>query len=538
MRLVIIFYMGCYTGILAMQSPCHKIINSSNINVLDIAHHILQKMYEFNYFCTPQVEDSPKQKACRPHFYIKSDYDLDNLLLGEPLITSYECANLLEDAINLYEKTLNAKTSVWLPTLDCTKEQQSKNIIYAQAKVLPSSTRIIVMGDYHGCAHSLARNIMYLKYNDLLNQELINEKGILDPSVQIVILGDLADRGHYGVETWVLALALKLCNPHQVTILQGNHEGGELHNFYGLTAEVESKFETLSAKINTLFPKLFNLLPQVLFIGAQNDRTNKVSYLYFCHGGMALQPQNYRALTIDDLFPDEDDDNPPIPEDAVVSATANFQHLLSTAVNIPYKNIYANYQVNAARSGFIWDGFIAKSPLENQLFRPGTRGGDWLIHGSIVMDYLQMLSNKNSHTIAGIIRGHDHLDYGINILTNFAKPPTKNDPLYWEPLKNPKKIFYNENINAFPIFTITSIPEVFGKDAFALLTFDEHDDAWIITPYIKNTYYPDAQMRWLNKAYFQQNDQEAQEVLFKPYDIRPINQDEEESCPENPSLQA
>lgn len=532
--------MGYYTGIHAMQSPCHRIINSSNINALDIAHHILEKMYEFNYFCTPQVEGSLKQKICRPHFYIKSDYDLDNPLLGEPLITSYECVNILEDAINLYEKTLNAPTSIWLLTNDCINTPPSKDLMYAQAKVLPSSTRIIVMGDYHGCAHSLARNIMYLKYNDLLNQELINEKGILDPSVQIVILGDLADRGHYGVETWVLALALKLCNPEQVTIIQGNHEGGELHSIYGLTAEVESKFETNTAKINTLFPKLFNLLPQVFFIGAHNNKTKKVSFLYFCHGGMAIKPQNYHVLTINDLFSDDDDDNeaPEIQEDAVVSATANFKNLLDAAVQFPYKNIYASYQVNAPLSGFIWDGFIANNTFDHQLFRPGSRGGDWLIHGSIAMDYLQKLSDENSHTIAGIIRGHDHLDYGINILTNFAKPPTKNDPLYWEPLINPKKIFYNEEVDAFPIFTITSIPEAFSKDAFALLTFDEHDNAWIITPHIKNTYYPEDQARWLNEINFQHPDQENQELLFKPYDIRPINQDDKEPCLEDPSLQA
>ena len=120
---------------------------------------------------------------------------------------------------------------------------------------------ITVCGDIHG------------QFEDLL--ELFEVGGEV-PETNYVFLGDLVDRGHNCIETFVLLLTLKLKYPDHITILRGNHESRMTTQIYGFYHECQRKYG--SANVWRMFTDLFDFLQ----IAAVID--NKV----FCvHGGLS-----------------------------------------------------------------------------------------------------------------------------------------------------------------------------------------------------------------------------------------------------------
>lgn len=80
--------------------------------------------------------------------------------------------------------------------------------------------KVMVWGDIHGAYHSLVRDLLELKKNGMINENLV----ITAKGIDFVFVGDLISRSPYSLETLHLVLLLMSKNPEKVFYLRGNHE--------------------------------------------------------------------------------------------------------------------------------------------------------------------------------------------------------------------------------------------------------------------------------------------------------------------------
>eukprot|EP00756_Hemistasia_phaeocysticola_P064381 Hpha_TRINITY_DN7751_c0_g1::TRINITY_DN7751_c0_g1_i2::g.85490::m.85490 len=73
--------------------------------------------------------------------------------------------------------------------------------------------------------------------------------------------GDIADRGDYAVEIFVVLLCYKLWQPNSVFINKGNHEDDYMNTRYGFHAEVKRKYGHAAGRVYNAFQSLFFTFP-------------------------------------------------------------------------------------------------------------------------------------------------------------------------------------------------------------------------------------------------------------------------------------
>ena len=150
---------------------------------------------------------------------------------------------------------------------------------YIIKKLLPKESKIIYLGDYHSSVHSLMVVINYLQEKGILT----NDYKLTD-NYYIIFLGDIVDRGPYGIEClYIIYLLFYLNNQedYRVIILNGNHEEEDTYTRYGFSTEMENQIN-ISLTLN--FKKLIEYLPLCLFIKNNDDSNSK--WYQFCHGGI------------------------------------------------------------------------------------------------------------------------------------------------------------------------------------------------------------------------------------------------------------
>lgn len=110
---------------------------------------------------------------------------------------------------------------------------------------------IIMIGDLHGSIHSLLRNLLRLKHMGMLSDSW----KIMQSSVSFLFLGDLVDRGSYGVEVWATVMRLYAANPDNIMVVRGNHEERGTWQAYTFLQELNQKFpkHILALKMFTVF---------------------------------------------------------------------------------------------------------------------------------------------------------------------------------------------------------------------------------------------------------------------------------------------
>lgn len=100
-------------------------------------------------------------------------------------------------------------------------------VLAEEPQVLKITPPVTVCGDIHG------------QFYDL--KELFKTGGEI-PHTKYLFLGDLVDRGYYGVETFLLLLALKVKYPDRLYFVRGNHESREITLKYGFYEECKEKY--------------------------------------------------------------------------------------------------------------------------------------------------------------------------------------------------------------------------------------------------------------------------------------------------------
>ena len=118
------------------------------------------------------------------------------------------------------------------------EEKDNKGIVIKM--ILEKNSKIIYFGDYHSSVHSLITSIKNLKKKGILD-----DRYKLQEDYYIVFLGDLVDRGPYGIELLYIVLLLFLINnvnEYRLIILNGNHEESDIYSRYGLSDEMKYQF--------------------------------------------------------------------------------------------------------------------------------------------------------------------------------------------------------------------------------------------------------------------------------------------------------
>ena len=131
---------------------------------------------------------------------------------------------------------LRAPQSLWDETLDIT---------YVQKITIPDSATIAFIGDIHSSFHSL------LDILEALRDGFVGDTLDLQADRYLIFLGDLVDRGPYSLEILMLVYLLKIRNPKQVYVLNGNHEDASVYEDYGLTDEAMEQLDGLK-KVSSL----------------------------------------------------------------------------------------------------------------------------------------------------------------------------------------------------------------------------------------------------------------------------------------------
>ena len=155
-----------------------------------------------------------------------------------------------------------------------------------------SDSKIILMGDQHGSFHSFFRLIIRLIINGIMDE---NYK--LVDNYKIIFLGDILDRGNYGLEIMYIILKLIIVNNNEdklnVIINRGNNEEENTFMRYGFYLEIFKKINNFDKIINK-FILFFKYCPSAIILDHNN-----IKY-WLCHGGF------YHNI---DIMPDFNDNN-------------------------------------------------------------------------------------------------------------------------------------------------------------------------------------------------------------------------------------
>jgi len=165
-----------------------------------------------------------------------------------------------------------------------------------QKLIVDNNTKIVLFGDFHGSFHTFFRILCRLHRYDILNLDTL----VIKDNYKIIFLGDIIDRGMYGLD--ILNIIFKMItinnqdvNDIKIILNRGNHENYDIFNHYGFTDELKNKIndsENTNVYINLLL-KFFCLLPSAVIIHNQ-DNNNR----FWCaHGGF---PKKYIDTKIED----------------------------------------------------------------------------------------------------------------------------------------------------------------------------------------------------------------------------------------------
>lgn len=151
---------------------------------------------------------------------------------------------------------------------------------------VPPDGRLIIVGDTHGQLEDVLW--IFFKY------------GLPSRSNQYLFVGDIVDRGSFGLEILLLLLCFKRDSPKSVHILRGNHEDETTALMFGFKNELESKYGQggyggwiLRACTHGVFP----VLPIAAFV---SDVAMQRS-LVVMHGGVPVgSPGQMKTIVIDD----------------------------------------------------------------------------------------------------------------------------------------------------------------------------------------------------------------------------------------------
>ena len=323
------------------------------------------------------------------------------------LVNKEEIDNITKKCEELYINKL-------LPSLYSrdSKDYQKHILKYS----LPANSKIAYFGDYHSSLHSLIQCLEDLKKQDFFE----NNTWEMKENRYLVFLGDLVDRGPYGIECLYLLYLLFIINnqtEYRVFIINGNHEEQKYYKKRGFKKELNNQIN--NNKIIDSFENLIKKLPLALFL-----TNNNKDWYQFCHGG--IDASQIPVSTT--LGPDGGIDASQIPDDAT-PLKSELKYFLNVDNNNNYHTLKiketkpgssGDTVVPTSNRGFLWSDFTSNNHNPDRIYNEG-RG--WIYPAKKVAEI-----TKHNNIIT-IISGHqDLINYGV-----ILRPVEDNDEKYvWD----------------------------------------------------------------------------------------------------------
>ena len=349
---------------------------------------ILKNNYEFNKdFNELKISDNNlliEKKNYKDkfnfNFDINFDYDINFLYVNYLMYTLEKY--MLVDFVKL-DKLIDEVTKIYRDiNPEIINNSTGNNISedYIIKKILPSNSKIIYLGDYHSSIHSLIDVIQQLKNNKILN----NNYQLIE-NHYLVFLGDIVDRGPYGIECLYIIYMLFYINnqkDEKVFILNGNHEEKNTYSMYGFNLEMNNQ---LNSDLKQKLENLIEYLPLALFV-----KKNGSKWYQFCHGGIDYHhtKNNFLRDFLDDNY-----------NNSLIKLDYNNINLPKGFLWSDFCNINSNiYRINNLYGNFTNSNF---NPIDTRTGRP--------FHNNIQIN--QILNELNINTI---ISGHqDKTNYAF-----------------------------------------------------------------------------------------------------------------------------
>lgn len=164
---------------------------------------------------------------------------------------------------------------------------------------VPSTKKVIIIGDLHGSLHTFLRNMFRLIQLSILD---MNFK--LNDDYVIIFLGDILDRGFYAIEIISFICKLIIVNNTmdelKVIYNRGNHEEIGIWSMYGFNNEMNIKFPEL--KENNLITRFFTTLSSGIILYTMIDNIEHKFWL--SHGGIPYCNTTKKPLVLanDDIL--------------------------------------------------------------------------------------------------------------------------------------------------------------------------------------------------------------------------------------------
>lgn len=141
-----------------------------------------------------------------------------------------------------------------------------------------SDGRVTVIGDLHG------------QFRDL--ETLLDKDGLIgipSPENQVIVNGDMIDRGDMSIEILVVLMVYVLLEPGSVHLLRGNHEHSlSLRKSAGFDAELERKYPQ-NETLKWFFAQLFVAMPIAAVLDGR---------VFVVHGGLGSLSKNMTVAQI------------------------------------------------------------------------------------------------------------------------------------------------------------------------------------------------------------------------------------------------
>jgi hypothetical protein len=148
---------------------------------------------------------------------------------------------------------------------------------------VPSTKKVIIIGDLHGSLHTFLRNMFRLIRLSILD---MNFK--LNDDYVIIFLGDILDRGFYAIEIISFICKLIIVNNTmdelKVIYNRGNHEEIGIWSMYGFNNEMNIKFPELKENNYNLITRFFTTLSSGIILSTMIDNIEHKFWL--SHGGI------------------------------------------------------------------------------------------------------------------------------------------------------------------------------------------------------------------------------------------------------------
>lgn len=154
--------------------------------------------------------------------------------------------------------------------------------------------KMICFGDFHGSFHTFLRNIFRLYVLGIL--DLSNGQYKINDGYRLIFLGDIVDRGDYGLEIIYIISQFIIQNntPNHLKIIvnRGNHEEYKTYQRYGFEKEYKNK---IGNQMN-LFKRFFSYLSSAIVLEQNGSR------YWMSHGGIPFTNTGYLNPSFGSVF--------------------------------------------------------------------------------------------------------------------------------------------------------------------------------------------------------------------------------------------